>query len=211
MYLKPWKTMILHRVFVMALPVLLLSAQADATGGKAHQHGVGQLNIAVQGDHLSIELEAPANDIVGFEYAPRTAAEKQATRDATAKLRDSAALFVFPPAAECRLKEAEIEAPHAGGHDGHDKHQDEKHGKHDDREKHAKAHDHEKKGGTESETHSEFHAQYHFVCAKATRLSHIDLGYFGAFPRAQALTARTIGFSGQRRQRLTPQAARLKF
>lgn len=177
----PWKTVTLRRVLFTALPALLLvTAQANAAGGKAHQHGTGQLNVAVQGDHLSIELEVPADDIVGFEHPPRTPAEKQAVRDATTKLRASETLFAFPQAAACRFQNAEVDAPHAENHSGHD-------------------------------DHSEFHAQYHFVCAQATRLSHIDLRYFEAFPRAQALTARTLTFTGQHRQRLTPQAARLKF
>ena len=53
-----------------------------------HQHGVGQLNVAIQGDHVEIELETPGADIVGFEHPPRTAEQKKAVQDAATTLRN---------------------------------------------------------------------------------------------------------------------------
>ena len=35
----------------------------------AHEHGVGQLDIAFDGKQISMELHAPGADIVSFEYA----------------------------------------------------------------------------------------------------------------------------------------------
>ena len=35
----------------------------------AHEHGVGQLDIAFDGNQISMELHAPGADIVSFEYA----------------------------------------------------------------------------------------------------------------------------------------------
>ena len=34
----------------------------------AHVHGLGQLNIALEGDELEFEFSIPAMDIVGFEH-----------------------------------------------------------------------------------------------------------------------------------------------
>ena len=69
-----------------------------------HQHGVGQLNVAIQGDHVEIELETPGADIVGFEHPPRTAEQKKAVQNAARTLRNGSAIFVFPAAARCKLE-----------------------------------------------------------------------------------------------------------
>ncbi|MCF7994732.1 MAG: DUF2796 domain-containing protein, partial [Chromatiaceae bacterium] len=44
----------------------------------AHVHGVGQLNVAVDGSALLVELISPAMDLVGFEHAPRNEAQRTA-------------------------------------------------------------------------------------------------------------------------------------
>ena len=36
----------------------------------SHEHGVSTLKIAIEGKELNMELESPANDIIGFEHAP---------------------------------------------------------------------------------------------------------------------------------------------
>lgn len=41
----------------------------------AHEHGVASLEIGVEGKQLLIHLDSPAINVLGFEYAPRTAAE----------------------------------------------------------------------------------------------------------------------------------------
>ena len=38
----------------------------------SHEHGVGELNIAVDGSTVAIELHAPGADIVGFEYVAKS-------------------------------------------------------------------------------------------------------------------------------------------
>jgi len=44
----------------------------------AHEHGRGTLNIALEGTRLSMELEAPGADIVGFEHRAKTKKQKAA-------------------------------------------------------------------------------------------------------------------------------------
>lgn len=155
-----------------------------------HQHGVGQLNVAIQGDHVEIELETPGADIVGFEHPPRTAEQKKAVQDAARTLRNGSAIFVFPAAARCKLEKTKVESGLLeDNHETHgEKHHDEKH---------------------KEEIHAEFHALYHFSCKNPA--SYTDLQYFEAFPHAKALLARTITAKGQRKQRLTRKAPRLIF
>jgi hypothetical protein len=78
----------------------------------AHEHGKITINAALEKQELSIELDAPADNVVGFEHAPRTEAEKTAVREAATLLKSAQGLFGFPPAAKCRLTASEVRAPH---------------------------------------------------------------------------------------------------
>ena len=41
--------------------------------GEVHVHGLGTLNLVLEGETLVVELDGPAANFVGFERAPRTA------------------------------------------------------------------------------------------------------------------------------------------
>jgi hypothetical protein len=62
--------------------LLLLVAIACAAQAHlgAHVHGLVKLGVAVQGPTVSIELDSPLDNLLGFEHRPRTAAERQAAR-----------------------------------------------------------------------------------------------------------------------------------
>jgi len=51
----------------LPLVIALAATQAQAELD-AHEHGVGVLNIAADGNTVEMELIAPGADIVGFEY-----------------------------------------------------------------------------------------------------------------------------------------------
>lgn len=115
----------------------------------AHVHGVSQLELAVEGDQLTLALRAPGADITGFEHAAESAEDKAAVADALALLARSEAIFAFPEAAGCVLVEAnaELEGEGAHDHDDHD-HDDHDHEAHDhdehDHDEHAHDdHDHD--------------------------------------------------------------------
>ena len=59
---------------------IALTADTKHREAGAHAHGHGKVNIAIEGQRLSIELEAPGADIVGFEHEAKTAAEKAAVK-----------------------------------------------------------------------------------------------------------------------------------
>ena len=216
---KAWKI-----PFVGAIGVALIGAPAAAQ--KAHVHGEGVLNIAVENGQILMELEAPGADIVGFEHEPKTDADKAAIAKAAATLEDGAALFQFSPDAQCTLKVADVEAPYSDhGHDEHEKHgHDDKHGhaaKHDDHDKHdhdkhghAKHGHHEKHDDHEKhdeEAHSEFHAAYTFQCANPSALKEMTTAYFAKFPGGEALDVRALLGSGQKAAELTASGATFKF
>ena len=87
-------------------------AGIDRTGGRPAPPGRcprarrGTLNIAIEGARLTMELEAPGADIVGFEHKAKTEQQKAAVEKAKQQLAEPQALFKLPAAAGCVLKEA---------------------------------------------------------------------------------------------------------
>lgn len=195
--LKPTAVTTVLAGLLLAGPVLAADREQSP-----HEHGVGQLNLAVEGSQVEIEITAPGADIVGFEHHPESDTDRQAVAAAVAKMKDAGALFRFPAKADCRLEEAEVQSSlmaddghHEKGH-GHEKDRDHNHG-------HGRG-----RGG---EGHAEFRAHYQYHCADPAALSHVDLGYFQVFPAARELEAATITARGQGTQELTADRPRLNF
>src|SRR5262245_39113406 len=99
-----------------ALAVLGLGLVAHAGPAAAqhrelgtHEHGRGTLNSALEGSRLSMELEVPGIDIVGFERPAKSAKDKAAVEAAKKRLSAPLALFKFPAPAGCVVKEASAE------------------------------------------------------------------------------------------------------
>ena len=177
--------------------LLLATATATATGSfaadehrelGAHEHGRGTLNIAVEGSKVTMELEVPGVDLVGFEHTAKTRRDKSAVEKAKTQLMAPLTLFKLPAAADCRVTEAKIEVE-VGEHD------------HDAKEEAPGA-----KGGkpaAKSEGHSEFHAQYALECAAPGNMTAIEFGYFRTFAGAQKLDVNVITPKGQSKFEVT--------
>lgn len=156
-------------------------AAAQHREAGAHEHGRGTLNIAIEGTRVSMELEAPGTDIVGFEHAAKTSRQKAAVTDAKKKLSAPQALFAFPAAAGCALKEAKVEVEGLEHDHGHS-HGKAKQGKKDD---------------AAEEKHSEFRGTYAFECKTPSSVTAIDFGYFRVFAGAQKLEVNVTTSKGQ--------------
>ncbi len=177
---------------------LLLAGTAAAQDGRrqldAHSHGEGRLAIAIEGNRLQMELDAPAADIVGFEHAPSTAKQHKTIADAAARLTKLTELITPSPEAGCAVTEAKVDltglAPakavkghaHNHGHKGHS------HG-------HDKPKDQAKAGAAEE--HAEFRAVYTLECTTPASLKSLAFGYFKAFKGAEKLVVTMIGPKGQ--------------
>lgn len=159
-----------------------LPVQAHRQAG-AHEHGRGTLNIAVEGNKVTMELEVPGADIVGFEHVAKTIREKQVVEKAKGQLQAPLTLFKLPAAAECRATEAKVEF----GADADEKAKDA--GK-ATAAKGAKARhdDHE---------HSEFRAQYTLECQSPVGITGIEFFFFRAFAGAEKLDVNVITAKGQ--------------
>lgn len=162
----------------------------------AHEHGVAQLNVVVDGADLVLEFLTPLDTLVGFEHEPRTASQRQALAAADATLRDGARLFVLPAAAGCVQREAHIAGPWlADEHDAAAGAED----------AHAHARDDEDHAGPE-QGHAERVATYHFQCAQPAALDALETRLFDAFPRLREVRAERATARGQGAAVLRPGA-----
>ncbi len=187
----------MKRIFPALIAVIATSSVAeDSRELDAHEHGVGELNIAVDGDTIAMELHAPGADIVGFEYEAKSAEDRAAIDSAVATLAKPLDLFVLPAAAECSVTQASAALESEEGHDAHD-HKEyaegEAHEDHD-HEEHAE-HGHDDHGDEEA-SHTEFHAEYILTCGNADALSGIEFAYFDAFENALELEVQIVSASG---------------
>ena len=148
-----------------------------------HVHGRGTLNIAVEGNKVTLELGAPGMDIAGFEHAAKTRRDKAALEEAKGQLAAPLALFELPAAAGCRVTEANV-AVEIGEHD------------HDSKEAAAKSTEGDK-APANGEGHSEFHAEYTLECVSASNITAIEFGYFRTFAGAEKLDVNVITPKGQ--------------
>lgn len=174
----------------------------------AHVHGRGTFNIAIEGNRVALELKAPGMDIVGFESAPSSDAQKAAVEKAKATLAKPLELFTLPAAAGCSVSETDVhlhgakDDDHAGAEhkhdDGHDHgkhdHADHKHDdhKHDGHEHADHKHDHADDSG-----HTEFHAKYTLECTTPAALTSLAFDYFKSFAGAQSLGVNAISEKSQ--------------
>lgn len=194
--------------------LLLAGAALPALAGEhrhhgAHEHGVGRLDIAQEGVELAISLDGPAVNIVGFEHAPNSDEDHKTLDNALARLRDGAALFVFPSEAACRLVDADVETPLAEHEEVEAHHDDAHHEAHqDDRDDHE--HEHEEAHEHEA-THADIEAAWRFTCDRPDRLDRIDVRLFDAFPSTQRLQVQYITDKQQGAASLNAAQPELRF
>lgn len=166
----------------------------------AHEHGVGKLDFAQEGTVLHIELDGPAMNIVGFEHAPSSEEDHKTLERALARLKDGAALFALPEAANCHLVGADAHTPLVDHGEGNAHHE----GEHHDEDEHHDEHEHE-------ETHSDITATWRFDCAHPEALDRVNVRGFEAFPRTERLQVQFITGNHQGAAELSASQPELHF
>jgi hypothetical protein len=166
---------------------IALADEAEHREHGPHVHGMAELNVALDGNVLWIELNSPAMNIVGFEHAPQSAEQKAAVHDATETLKDGGPAFGTSADASCRLAEAKVttDIEHPGTEH------------HDEADEHREADEHA------DEAHSEFQASYRFECAAPDALKQIEVRLFELFPGTEEIEAQVISGAGQTAAELT--------
>ena len=158
----------------------VLAADKDHRQADAHEHGHGVVNIAIEGDRLSIELTAPGADIVGFEHVARSDQQKAIVTAAKHLLSQPLKVVGLPRMARCSAIAKDIEFHTAANRD-------------------AKT--------EASPEHSEFRATYQFLCKSVAKLTHIEFHYFKLFTNTQELDVTVLSDKGQKKFEVTPKSA----
>jgi hypothetical protein len=165
---------------LMTLPLATLGA------GQPHQHGVARLDIAADPGRLTVLLDTPLDNLVGFERAPRTDAERQRAGEAVDRLKDGTSLFRIDPAAACTLASVELvsaalklgaAAPTAS---------------------------------TAKGDHADLEATWSFNCT-GTPAAFVEVGLFDSFERLQTLDVQAATAKGQAKRRLKRPARRIEL
>jgi len=163
-------------------------AQAETEGFEqrdAHVHGAIVVNIAIDDGRLTVGVEAPAVNVVGYEHRPRTDADREVLAAAQAWLASGRGIVGVPAAAGCRLHRVELEQP-----DWADK----------------KSHDHEH---DDADGHADFDAQFTYHCAAARQLDYVDLWLLKRLPGTTTATVNVVAAELQTSVAVTPDSARV--
>lgn len=172
----------------------------ESHGHGAHEHGHGHLNLVLDGNQLMIELQAPAADLVGFEHAAKTDAEKAQYAQAMARLKQPETLLRFDPAAGCVLTQQEISA----AKEDHDHDHDDDDHDHDKADAGHEEHHHE--GG-----HADMGVMYTYKCETPAKLTGLEATLFSVYPSLEKLSVQGILPTGQTAAELTPSANKLSW
>lgn len=175
------------RVQVMTLICAGL-CMADATAaGHAHVHGVARIDIAIEAKQVSLHLETPMANVLGFEHAPRTAAERAQARAALEQLQTGARWWRIDPAAQCVVSQVQIDADALRQTDA------------------------AKTGAQAPDEHADIDADYVFTCADAARAATIEVGVFKDWPHLHRIDVQVAGPRGQFKRTLDPAHDRLEL
>jgi hypothetical protein len=165
---------------------LSFAAAPAWSAGKAHEHGALKLDVAIEGNKLTIAMEAPLDNLLGFERAPRTDAERKAAAEVLARLRSpdqGKALFSADASAQCTLSKADVQAPVL--------------------EPGAKP--------APKDEHADLDASYEFSCAQPAELRSLDVGLFDAYKRIQRIDVQVAGPKSQSKVTLKRPARSVKL
>jgi hypothetical protein len=179
---------------------------------EAHVHGVAHLNVAFEGNNLYIELSSPAANIVGFEHHPRTEEQKAAVKSAIEMLEAGEKLFALPDSTGARLVKANVQTDIENEYD-HEPGQSHLHdhaesGKEAEAEKYWHGENHE---ADDHERHSEFKAEYHFVCKTPQKLTLVDVKLFRIFPGIEHIEVQLLTDTKQAALELTATKNKIIF
>ncbi|CAM4099390.1 hypothetical protein CCOS865_00793 [Pseudomonas reidholzensis] len=156
----------------------------------AHEHGVARLNAVLDGKTLELELDSPAMNLVGFEHAASSDADKAKVAAVRKQLEQPLQLFGLAKAAGCSEEAQDLESPLFGSEPGAE----------------------DKDGDEHAHQHSDIHAHYQLTCATPDKLASIDLSpLFKAFPATQKINLQLIGPNGQQGVEATPAKAVVAF
>jgi hypothetical protein len=203
--------------FIFTVFLAASAASVSVWGHDAHVHGAARLDVVVDGPVLSLQLESPLDNLLGFEHEPRNKAEQDKAARMAAKLRATEKLFVPTPDAACKPEQVSLASSaltpellgeqaseHADAHtNAHANEHAHKHA--------AAAHAEEEEEEAEEEGHADLDASWQFRCAHPEALRGVEVRLFQAFPGFQEIEAQVAGPRGQHGAHLTPKKRTLAW
>lgn len=169
------------------LYVLLLAAAvagaAPAWAGPAHQHGVATLDVAVEPSRVTLYLDTPLDNLLGYERAPRTDAERQQAASAVARLKAADQLFRIDGKAGCTLAKVTLTSAALGLPVA--------------------------SAATEKEGHADLEGRFEFNCTAGAKAGFVEVALFDAFPQLKRVELQLILPRGQMKATLVRPATRV--
>jgi hypothetical protein len=160
----------LRALFKILFPLFLsfnaFAAEHNHLG--AHVHGALKLEIAVEGNSIFFDLDGPAEAILGFEYVPKTDAEKKVLSDANLTWRNQllSKILVLDPKLNCKVSEVLFNQEIESNHDAKNK---------------------------SAAIHSDIEAQAKYVCSENLKGKILTVALKKHFPHIKKLTIELIG------------------
>ena len=171
-----------------SLALVLVASASAVHAGKAHQHGVARLDISVEPGRITLDLDSPLDNLLGFERAPRTDAERAKADAAIKRLKDAASLFRVDGAAGCTLDKVELES--AALQLG----------------KSAAA-----PGATGKGEHADLDGHFEFKCQAGAKAGFVEVLMFDAFPSLRRIDLQIATPRGQVKATLNRPASRVNL
>ena len=149
-----------------------------------HVHGVARLQIAVDGPVLTMFLDSPVANLLGFEHYPKSESQKAAVRALGDRLRKAEDIFALTPAAKCSVTSVRLESPVLGPGPA---------------------------AGASNAGHADLEAEYAFRCGIPAELREVEVNLFAGFPNMRQIDVQVAGSKGQAGATLTASRRRVSF
>ena len=161
---------------------IFLTSPAMAGEPAPHVHGVATLQVAIDGGTMTLNLESPLDNLLGFEHAARSEHERAAVRAMRERLEQAESVFVPSPAARCQAISVKLEAPvlQPGKQPANGEHAD-------------------------------LDGEFIFRCQNPRELHELEVTMFRSFPNLRRLDVQVAGPRGQSAARLSPQQQRVTW
>ncbi len=167
--------------------LVLACAAGSAPAADAHVHGQARLTVALDGANLTLALESPLANLLGFEHMPRGAKDKAAVERMAKLLNQPGDLFAPTPAAGCKPGAVKLESPVLEA-----------------KPKAAAKHDHEHE-------HADLDGEFAFTCAQPALLRGLEVKLFDAFPGLKRLDVEVATAKGQTAAKLDGKKRRIDW
>lgn len=165
----------------LLLPLLAALLSTTIAAAPAHQHGVATLDVGVEPGRVTLDLDTPLDNLLGFERAPRTDAEREKAAAVVKQLQAAGGLFRIDSAAGCTLAKVTLTSAPLGlnGAPG------------------------------EKEGHADLQGRFEFTCKAGNKAGFVEVGLFDAFASLKRIDLQVVTPRGQLKATLVKPASRV--